>query len=262
MSSQTTKNAPRLGVVARLAAAEAVGTALLVLAGLSLVIFNFGTGSPLARVIPSPGARRLITGFLFGAVGATIAISPLGKSSGAHINPVVTIAFWLRGKMHRRQAIAYLLSQCVGAVVGVLPLLAWGAMGRSVEFGATVPGADGTWVAVAGEVTTTFLMITLLLFFLREKRLRDYTPLLFPVLYMLLVWIEAPLSGTSTNPARSLGPAVIAHDWRGFWIYVVGPLAGMALALGVHASARLSHLEREVAKLYHFDHDPHGVLNR
>jgi aquaporin Z len=69
---------------------ELIGIALLVLVGLSLVIFMFGTGTPMARLIPSEGLRRLITGFLFGTTGASIALSLVGKVSGAHINPAVT----------------------------------------------------------------------------------------------------------------------------------------------------------------------------
>ena len=80
-------------------ASELIGTAVLVLVGLSLVILMFGAGSPMARLIPSEGLRRLITGFLFGTTGACIALSPVGKVSGAHINPVVTLAFRLMGKL-------------------------------------------------------------------------------------------------------------------------------------------------------------------
>ena len=82
---------------------EFVGTALLVLVGLSLVILMFGAGSPVARVVPDEGLRRLITGFLFGTTGALIALSPVGKESGAHINPVVTLGFWLMGKLDSRR---------------------------------------------------------------------------------------------------------------------------------------------------------------
>ena len=79
--------------------AEATGTGLLLLAGLSFVILNFGAGSPVLKWIPDPGLRRLITGFLFGTTGGLIAVSPLGKLSGAHLNPVVTFAFWVQGKL-------------------------------------------------------------------------------------------------------------------------------------------------------------------
>src|SRR5512137_558596 len=120
--------------------AELIGTALLVLVGLSLVIFMFGTGSPMARLLPNEALRRLITGFFFGTTGALIALSPVGKESGAHINPVVTIGFWLFGKIELRLVCGYIVAQLTGACLGCLPLLAWGEMGQSVAFGATLPG--------------------------------------------------------------------------------------------------------------------------
>ena len=83
----------------RLFASELVGTALLLLVGLSLVIFMFGTGTPMPRLIPSEGLRSLVTAFLFGTTGASIALSPVGRVSGAHINPAVTLAFRLMGKL-------------------------------------------------------------------------------------------------------------------------------------------------------------------
>lgn len=76
-------------------AAEFIGTAALVLVGLSLVIFMFGSGSPIVRVVPSVGLRRLVTGICFGTTGALIALSPVGKVSGAHINQVATLGFRL-----------------------------------------------------------------------------------------------------------------------------------------------------------------------
>ena len=125
----------------KLYAAECIGTALLVGVGLSLVIIFGGEGSPVVRLVPDPGLRRLITGFLFGTTGALIALSPVGKLSGAHINPVVTLGFWLFGEINARVAVGYVLAQLIGGVVGALPLWAWGHMGRSVAFGATLPGA-------------------------------------------------------------------------------------------------------------------------
>jgi hypothetical protein len=78
---------------------EVAGTALLVLGGLTCVILMFGEGSPLPRLLPDVGLRSAITGFLFGTTGALIALSPVGTVSGAHINPAVTFAFWLAGKV-------------------------------------------------------------------------------------------------------------------------------------------------------------------
>ena len=80
----------------------------------------FGAGSPIARVVPDEGTRRLITGFLFGTTGALIALSPVGRESGAHINPVVTLGFWLMGKLDSRIAVE-LRPRAVGRRDGGLP---------------------------------------------------------------------------------------------------------------------------------------------
>ena len=232
---------------------ELVGTALLVLVGLSMVILMFGAGSPMLRFVPGEGARRLITGFLFGTTGALIALSPVGKESGAHINPVVTLGFWLMGKLDLPATLGYIAAQMIGAVMGSLPLLLWGAMGKSVAFGATLPGPGFTLPAVfLGEVATTFALIAGLCIFLGFRKLRRYTPALFPFLYAIMVYLEAPISGTSTNPARTLGPAIVSGQWQGGWIYWAGPLIGMFLAILV-----FSFLAKriEVAKLYHFESD-------
>jgi aquaporin Z len=247
----------------KLFAAELVGTALLVAIGLSIVILDFGKTSPVARVLPAAGLRRLITGFLFGTTGALIALSPLGKESGAHINPVVTAGFWLMGKLRAGHALGYVLSQLVGAVLGASLLLVWGPMGQSVEFGATLPGTSyGVTWALLGEIATTFVMIVGLFFFVRHRRIRAFTPAMFPVLYAIMVFLEAPISGTSTNPARSLGPAVISGDWQAWWVYWVGPLAGMLLGVLLYRFTWLRKVEIEVAKLYHFEYDRYNVFGR
>ncbi len=239
---------------------ELAGTALLILVGLSLVIFMFGEGSPVKSVLPGEGLRRLITGFLFGSAGALIALSPVGKRSGAHINPAVTLAFRLMGKLDLRTTLGYIAAQLIGAVIGSLPLLLWGELGRSVAFGATFPGEGfSTMIVFLGEAAATFAMVSLLAIFLGFRKIRPFTPVIFPPLYSILVWAEAPISGTSTNPARSLGPAVISGQWEGWWIYWVGPLAGMFLA--VLACSFLAK-RIEVAKLYHFDSDRDRLFRR
>ncbi len=237
----------------RLYFSELIGTALLVLVGLSLVIFMFGTGTPMARLIPDQGLRRLVTGFLFGSTGALIALSPVGKVSGAHINPAVSLGFHLMGKLDARITVGYILAQMVGALVGSVPLLAWGAMGKSVIFGATAPGSGySTVTALVGEIITTFAMVALLCTFLAFREIRRFTPGLFPPLYAVMVWLEAPISGTSTNPARSFGPSVVSGVWQGWWIYWVGPVLGMLIA--IIACSRFAK-RIEVAKLYYFDSD-------
>ena len=248
------------GLFRRIFLPEAAGTALLLLGGLSAVILMFGEGSPLQRLLPNEALRRAITGFLFGTTGASIAVSPLGKSSGAHINPAVTLGFWLMGKLEAGTAAVYVAAQLTGAVLGTLPLLAWGAMGRSVDFGATIPGAGYTTAeAFWGEVATTFAMISLLAVFLAYRPLRPFTPAIFPPLYSLMVFLEAPVSGTSTNPARSFGPAVVSGRWDAGWIYWAGPLLGM-LAAALVCSFLVKRITE--ARLYHFDSDRDRLLRR
>jgi aquaporin Z len=236
--------------------AEFAGTAILLFGGLSVIILMFGTGSPMVNLIPTVKIRQIITGFLFGTVGASVALSPIGKVSGAHINPIVTIVFWLFRKLQGRLVITYISAQFIGAFVGCLPLLLWGAMGRSVHFGATIPGQGYTvFEAFNGEVITSFALVMGLLIFIGFRLIRSLTPFLFPFLYAIMVPLEADISGTSTNPARSLGPAVISGQWEVWWIYFVGPLTGALLAsiTGSFLAKRIT-----IAKLYHFDSESEG----
>jgi aquaporin Z len=254
----TTPNGPRTRWA--LFVSEAIGTALLVLVGLSLVIVMFGAGSPMARLVPDEGLRRLITGFLFGTTGACIALSPVGRVSGAHINPAVTLAFRLMGKLDLPTSLGYVGAQLIGAVVGSLPLLLWGAMGKSIAFGATLPGPGFAVSAVfLGEVITTFAMVALLAVFLGFRAIRPFTPAIFPPLYSIMVWAESPLSGTSTNPARSFGPSLVSGQWQGWWIYWAGPAAGVLLAV-LACSALAKRIEG--ARLYHFDSDHDRLFRR
>jgi aquaporin Z len=238
---------------------EMVGTGVLLLGGLSLVILAFGAGSPIADLVPSRVGRMAMTGFLFGSIGALIAVSPVGEVSGAHINPAVTLGFLLMGKFKPRVAFGYVVAQLGGATLGCVPLLAWGDMGRSLDFGASLPGPGySTLTVLLGEVATTFGLIAGLCVFLSIRQLRRFTPAMIPFLYGIMVPLEAAISGTSTNPARSLGPAIISGNFDGWWIYWVGPFIGTVAAVLACSflAARI-----EVGKLYHFDRDRAGVFH-
>jgi aquaporin Z len=110
-----------------------------------------------------------------------------------------------------------------------------------------------------GEIVTTFTMVSLLCVFIGFRRLRPFTPGIFPPLFAIMVWLEAPISGTSTNPARSLGPAIVSGQWQGWWIFWVGPLIGALLAA---LACSLLAKRITVAKLYYFDRDRDGLFRR
>jgi aquaporin Z len=210
---------------------ECIGTFLLVAVGLSIVIFNNGDGSPVRTLLPDPGARRALTGFLFGCTGCGITLSPVGRISGAHINPIVSFAFRLRKRMSTGHLLGYVLAQLTGSVLGAIPLLLWGRQGASVGYGNTVPLAGHVPAAFIGETITSFLLVAGIFFFSGHRNLRRFTPFLMPPLYCIMVFAEGPLSGTSTNPARSLGPAVVSGTWTCWWLYWLAPLAGATLAV-------------------------------
>jgi aquaporin Z len=108
---------------------EFVGTALLVAIGLSTVIALWAPGAPLKDLPLTIAERRILNGLLFGTTGALISISAIGRISGSHINPAVTFAFWLDGKIKWRDAACYVAAQLLGGIVGAVCLLAWSGVG-------------------------------------------------------------------------------------------------------------------------------------
>lgn len=236
--------------------AELLGTAFLLFAGVSAVVFDFGTGSPLAQILPDKSARLLITGLLFAGSGSLVAISPLGRLSGAHINPSVSLAFWVHGKMHRFDLGGYILGQFLGAIIGTLLVaLVWGERAASVLNGATVPGAGyPLWVVFLAEVCLTFLLVLSIFLFVSNHRLMRWTPLMVWILVGVMVWLEAPISGTSLNPARSFGPALVSWFWRNHWLYWIAPPLGAMLAVGAFRLLPMGKHDVLTGKLFHVPH--------
>lgn len=234
---------------------EFIGTFLLVFVGLSVVVALWGKGAPLAWLPLQPAARRFLNGALFGTTGALIAFSHCGKVSGAHINPAVTLAFWLEDKIKWRDALGYVVAQIAGGVAGAVALLIWGRVGASDGYGASVPDAQvPLWVPIAGEIVCTFLLVALIFVMVSHKSTQFWTPLINPPLFAVLTWLEAPLSGASANPARSIGPAVVSGLWHGQWVYFVGPCAGAALAVALNKLEVWGRHRPREARLCHFTH--------
>ena len=195
---------------------EFIGTALLLLGGLPAVFLDFGPESPMAELLPSPSARLLLTGLLFAGTGSLIAISPLGRRSGAHLNPAVTLAFWVRGQVHAHDLAGYVIAQLLGALAGTALLrYLWGSTAQALHLGATAPHRGLTALDAAlieAAMTAGYLLMIL-------------------------------------NPARSFGPAVLPPLLDPLWAYVVGPLTGALLA--AVSIVLCTDLEPVTAKLFH-----------
>ena len=230
-------------------ACELIGTALLLVGGLSAVTLDFGSGSPFTSWATSP--KLLLTGLLFAGTGSLLSVTPLGRRSGAHFNPVVTVVFWTQGKVHQHDVAGYVISQVLGALLGTAVIrLLWGHQAQALHFGATAPGHGLSRPEAAGlEAVMTAVLLLAILLMTSSPRSARFTPLVLWPLIALLVWQGAPYTGTSLNPARSFGPAVFADLLSSFWVYLVGPLAGGLLAVGVFATIK----DRRVltAKLFH-----------
>jgi aquaporin Z len=237
---------------------ELVGTCILVLGGLSAVTLDFGRGSPVEPVIHSHSFRLLLTGFLFAGTGSLVALSPLGRRSGAHLNPALTFAFWCERHLHRHDLAGYVTSQCLGALLGAGILrLVWQERAASVRYGVTQPGSGLTALEAAGvEALMTAALVLVVFAFLSSKRTLHLTPFAVWIVIAVLVWQGAPYTGTSLNPARSLGPALVGGDWRDYWVYVLGPLAGATLA---YACWTLVPRTTLTAKLFHDSRYPSSL---
>ncbi|MFD1720391.1 MIP/aquaporin family protein [Amnibacterium endophyticum] len=228
---------------------EFAGTLVLVAVGLSAVCFNFGKGMPLDGLPMS--LRYLLTGLWFAGTGALLALSPLGRLSGAHVDPIITGGFFLLGKLHRHDLVGYVIAQFAGALAGAALLLAaWGPVARSVEVGATTPGPGVSgWEAVLIEAGIGAIEVLTVIGMLSSKRTARFTPLALWLVNATLVWRTAALTGTSLNPARSFGPAVLAPALDVYWIYVIGPVAGMLIGVGVYRL--VGRVDVVTTKLFH-----------
>lgn len=211
--------------------------------------------SPFAAAVASmrPIGQRLLMGVAMGLTAAAIIYSPLGRRSGAHMNPAVTLTFLRLRKIERRDAAAYVAAQFTGGTAGIGAAL-WFLRGLpahpAINYVATVPGAAGELAAFTAETAISFGMMLLVLSTSNIARLARFTGALAGVLIAAYITIEDPLSGMSMNPARTLAPALLAHTGRSLWIYFIAPPLGMLLAAELFI--RVAGAQRvRCAKLYH-----------
>jgi aquaporin Z len=212
--------------------------------------------SPLRALIEAPGPRRLLIGVCMALTAASLIYSALGKRSGAHMNPAVTLTFLRLGKIARLDAAGYVLAQLLGALGGVLlsqRLLGQALAHPSVAFAVTVPGPRGAGVAFLAELAISCGLMLVILLVSNHPRHAHKTGLVAAALVAAFITFEAPLSGMSMNPARTLGSALVAQRFDALWIYLLAPPLGMLSAAELYLRCTRARAARKVhcAKLEH-----------
>jgi aquaporin Z len=209
--------------------------------------------SPVRRALPDPRLRRALMGVAMGSTAVALVFSPLGKRSGAHFNPAVTLTFWRLKRVAAPDAAGYVVSQFVGGVAGVAAaalLLGRRISHPSVNFAATRPGERGVAIAFLAEIAISFLLMSVVLEASSRPGLARFTGLFAGAMVATFITFEAPLSGMSMNPARSFASATGAGAWQPLWIYFTAPPIGMLLAAEVRR--RLTFARPVLcAKLHH-----------
>lgn len=202
----------------RRALAEALAAFALVTAGCGAIIADAEYDAALGTV-----GIALVFGLI-----VTAMIYATGHLSGAHINPAVTLAFCLTRQFPARDAVAYLVAQLGGATVGALLLLAvW--PGQPAELGATVPSVPAGSALVYEALLTAILMFVIMAAATDTRAVGAAAAIAIGGTIALDALFGGPVTGASMNPARTLGPAVVAGEWRDVWVYLLGPVVGAAL---------------------------------
>lgn len=215
------------------ALAEGIGTFILVFAG---------TGSVIVNSISNGAVTHLGISFVFGAVVAAL-IYGMGHLSGAHFNPAVTLGFWASGFFPKRRVLPYIVAQALGAIAASALLLI--SLGSVANLGATLP-LNGNWFqSLVLEIVLTFILMFVILGSGLDRRAHvGFAGLAIGLTVGLEAAFMGPITGASMNPARSLGPAVVAGIWQHHWVYWVAPILGAQLAVAVYR--QLSHGFRDM----------------
>jgi aquaporin Z len=202
---------------------ELLGTFFLVLVAAGGAVVNAQSGGqiPLAVRVTAPGLMVMAMILFMGAV------------SGAHFNPVVSVGFALRGDFPWKRVPGYVIAQLVGSILAVVFLRA--TLGNIGGLGTTEPGPDisATTALVFEAVLTLGLLSTILGTASGAQNIGVWGALGVGAYIALAGLWSAPISGTSMNPTRSLGPMIVSGNYQDWWVYIVGPFIGGILAVGV-----------------------------
>jgi aquaporin Z len=232
---------------------EASELCLFMISACGFTVLLYHPASPFTQGIQIEVIRRVLMGVAMGSTAVALIFSPLGKRSGAHFNPSVTLTYFRLGKIKAWDAVFYILFQFAGGIVGVVVAsLVLGTLvsHQAVNYAATVPGPKGSATAFVAELTITFILMMVILAVSNRKRLGQWTGVFAGALVAIYISIESPLSGMSMNPARTFGSAFSAHVWTSLWIYFIAPPLGMLLAAEVYQRLKANHAIA-CAKLHH-----------
>jgi aquaporin NIP len=198
--------------------AEGLAAFALVFAGCGAIIANARYDAALGTV-----GIALVFGLVIMAM-----VYATGHLSGAHINPAVTVAFTINRHFPAREAIAYVTAQCAGAICAALVLLAiW--PDQPAQLGATVPSVGAGSALVYEAVLSAMLMFVIVAVATDTRAAGAAAAIAIGGTIGLDALVGGPVTGASMNPARSLGPALVAGEWGEFWVYLAGPLLGASL---------------------------------
>jgi aquaporin Z len=223
-------------------AMEAAGLALFMMSAAVFAIVIEHPDSPLRAAVDDALPRRLLMGVAMGLTAMALIYSPLGARSGAHLNPVTTLTFLRLGRMHPVDAAAYIAAQFAGGLAGIwnaaVLLRPW-INAPSIRYVATVPGEMwGIAAAFVAEAVITFVLMTVILHVSNHARWSRLTGVCAGLLVAAYITFEAPISGMSMNPARSLGPALLSGAVGPLWIYFAAPAIGMLSAAELFVRTR------------------------
>jgi aquaporin Z len=209
--------------------------------------------SPLRNLGLSFTGKAAVMGVIVAAATYFIILSPFGRRSGAHLNPAITVAYLWLGRIHRWDAVAYVVAQFVGAVAGVF--LAYLMLGHDlsappVHYVVTLPGNYGNGIAFVAEFLLSGLLMGVVLFATNHRNLTRLSPLFVALVTIFYYALGSSISGFSVNPARSFSSAFFARIWQGIWIYFVGPCLGMLVAAAIYVRS-MGPSKVYCAKVFH-----------
>jgi aquaporin Z len=219
---------------------EAAELAIFMISACTFTVLLFHPSEATLRILPNPTLRRLLLGIAMGVTALLIIHSPMGKRSGAHFNPAITLTYLRLHKIAPWDAAFYVVFQFIGGVSGVAVsalFLGNAISAPTVDYAVTVPGRYGSPAAFFAEFFMAILLMGMVLWTSNRTSLARYTSWFVAVLIALYVLLFAPVSGFSINPARTTGSAVFAHVWTAWWIYFTAPLLGMFAAAELYLRA-------------------------